>query len=235
MRGPKAVTVSTYKGVPYIRKRADRGRRVFSELQQAWVDRFTCTAQQTKNPSPRDYDTANKYKRDDFPSNYRYWRDWIAVCFVNKLIVVNDEVRMTTPTALVRRTTAQTTTAGAWLTLLPNAYSWDTNTFWNSAVNPSRLTVKSSGLYLLGGSINYPGSTPRQHYVRILKNGTTNVVFASGTNVSGEACDVSIFTPVYAQQNDYFEILTLISGVAKNATLHDFYMVAITPESITVN
>ncbi len=158
---PKGLTVTSYKDLIVLRKRQFPNLRTQTLLQKAWVENFKTIACWSKQPDPRAFDTATELAKG---TNW-YYRDVIETALSAKLHRVGKEVRVTTPTAKVGRAAAETLVNGTEKYLTPTFMVWDNNVFWNPTVNPSRLTFRSPGLYLVGTLSSFNAITGGARYV----------------------------------------------------------------------
>jgi len=150
-----------------------------------------------------------------------------------KLIVYQGETRIKTPTAYLSRSTFQNCANGVETTLSPDASLWNNNDFWSLTANPSRMTFKSAGLYLLGGLIMYngPGGTTAQR-LRLRLNGTT-AILDYRTNEWNDDPHASPFSTLYYfHANDYLEVLETIFANGMSCRLVNWWSLAITPEGL---
>lgn len=95
-------------------------------------------------------------------------------------------------------------------------------TWWASSPNPTRLTVPTAGLYMIGATIEFDLNANGNRGGNIRKNGTTELVELIGlgfalTSVNNTCVGHSGF-PVVMAANDYIELMAFQnSGVALNA------------------
>lgn len=199
-----------------------------SKVEKAWSLQFACFANWTKTPDPRAFD----YATDASDGTGWYYRDVLHSALSGKLILIKPENRVTTPTARVKRAAAQALTIGVPLALTPDSAEWDNNVFWNPLAQQSRLTIRSPGVYLIGGWCQFSAVTAgrRDAYLRL--NGTT-VLTGSWTHAA--SANVLALEPVtiwYFNDNDYLEMVALSSVAGVTALARALWVVAITPETV---
>lgn len=207
-------------------------------LQQAWVDKFTCIAQLSKSPEPWTLIAA-----DHWANNIRvasagpnkgsgwFYRDVIARAMNGKLIMENDEVRVTTPTALVKRTANQSVPGTTFTTLLMDGFEWDNNGFWSATVNPGRLTIRSPGLYLVGATATKKTNGTGNQLVAIYRNGSVQLTESKVATAPADA-NIPLSTIDYFHADDYIELKVFTSNGPLNWAVRSFWVLAITPEGI---
>jgi len=209
-----------------------------SPRQQAWINRFACLARMRKSPFPQELDAANMWAQlgnalyaNDPNGGLWYYRDVLESAAYGKLIRYQGQVRVTTPTASVKRATNQSVAGGAFVAMQPTAIDWDNNRFWDSTVNPTRLTVRSPGLYLVMATINLQTNNAGVFSCELAKNGGAS--FAGSkipkNNTFTFANAVGL---MYFNANDYVECKVFNSANTTNFQLLSFQIVAITPEAI---
>jgi len=219
--------IKNWKGEAYASSWPKRRGKAKSARQQAWIDHFKCVATALKSPPPEILDAGTAFAA----GTGWYYRDLQEVAAVAKLIRYRDEVRVTTPTVFAKRTTAENQSGSSPYTLTPNAVDWDNNQFWNGSVNPSRLTWRSPGLYLVGMECQFPNGTNGQPVVLIYKNGTT-ILCRQYIGPSGNFQTLQCMTVAYFHAGDYIQAKVDVSGSGHNFLLNALWAVAITPEAI---
>lgn len=224
----RRVMLASWKGNVYLRKwPRPRGKKK-TPLQQAWVDRFSYLARALKSPLPQSLDAAQMWAK----GTGWYYRDVLEVAAAGKLIRFNGEPRVTTPTARVYRNAAQAVTNGAGGYLTPDAMNWDNNVFWSPTVNPSRLTFKAPGLYLVGGHTYFNAITGGRRDMGLVVNRTTWIVEDFRTPASATALTIPVVSLWYFHANDYLEAWQFVNANGVTARLGSLWAVAITPEGI---
>jgi len=219
--------IKSRKGSVYIASwPRPRGKKK-TPLQEAWVNRFKCLAEALKSPFPPILDAAVEFSK----GTGWYYRDVMETAAAAKLIRQNDEIRVTTPTVMVHRTTAQNQSGSTPYLLTPNALDWDNNVFWSAVTNPDRLTIRAPGLYLIGAEVNFPNGASGAPVPFIRKNGTT-ILCRFYTGANGTFQTQSAFTIAYFHALDYIQLLVDIAGSGHNFLINNFWALAITPEAI---
>jgi len=161
-----------------------------------------------------------------------YPRDVIAAAANGHMFFSQTGIKITTPTVSAKRTTGQVFTAGTVNTLTPNAVDWDNNQFWDSVTHPTRLTCKSSGLYLVAWHVEYEAkSTVPFTVIYLLVNGVevTHKVQVGGAGAGLDNTDAMLW---YFEEGDYCEMQSYYSPTSRNTYLRRFQLVGITPEAV---
>jgi len=209
-----------------------------SARQQAWINRFKCLARGLKSPDPITLDGAKFWAQQiriksasPMSTSGWYYRDVLARAAYGKLLSYQGAKRITTPTAMVRRLTNESRAGSSFLSLTPNEEIWDTNQFWSPTVNPTRLTIRSPGLYLFGcDAIKKTVGTGNQ-LVAIYKNGSVDMC-----ELKALTAPVDQHYPLssinYFETNDYLEVKIFTASGPLNWQLLNFWIVGITPEGI---
>jgi hypothetical protein len=143
----------------------------------------------------------------------------------NRLIVCTDA---TTPVyvpvpgivsaARAFRASGQSVLTSTVVVLLLDSERFDTETIHDNAVNHSRLTCKTAGIYAIDGSAVFEANATGNRQLKILLNGTTEI---DSVNVpaAGGAADthLSVSTIYQLAVNDYVELaVRQTSGVTLN-------------------
>lgn len=103
--------------------------------------------------------------------------------------------------AQVKKTSAQTTTAGGVTTITFDAENYDTNGYHDNSTNNSRLTVPTTGYYSIiinTGQANYPVGVNEFSQVRLYKN---------GSQTQAALTQYSVPFNTAATAGDYFEFV----------------------------
>jgi len=197
-------------------------------VQDAWVSYFSCVASVMKHPEPKQWDFATANKQD----SRWFVRDFFFAAAAGNLIATAGETKITTPTVSVYRSSTETLTANVVKTLTPNTLEWDNNQFWNSAVNPSRITFKSPGLYLVEASCEFVGATAAFKYLYLFRNNEAGFIASDGGYASASGTSrYSTFRLMYFHANDYIEVRAVAASAGWTAKM-SVVAVAITPEAI---
>jgi len=219
---------NSWKGLVYVQSRDSHPASKQTPAQRAWVANFKQLACWSKYPDPYAFDRATQLAKN---TNW-YYRDVIESALSGKLIQGIGEVRITTPTARVSRSTAQNLTVGVPLILTPDTQIWDNNAFWHPVTNPTRLTVRSAGLYLVGMSVVFNGVSGTRINVALRHNGSL-VLSSQAVTISNSSIPVlETQTLYYFHADDYVEARALSDTAGRTAQLNQFWIVAITPETL---
>jgi len=197
-------------------------------LQQAWVNHFSCIADVFKDFEPLQYDMANRLR----PGSRWLARDVFYAAAHGQLFLGPGERKVNTPTAMVYRTAGESLTSGVKKVLTPNAIFWDNNRFWNDPANPTRMIIRSPGLYLVGAWTKYSGSTAGYQRSEIVVNGTTIIAQPYTPSTTNNTADQDFAKPWYFETGHYFEVTAITNQSGKNVQLMQMWAVAITPENV---
>jgi len=245
-----------------IHFRRDRGGNLYASawpplrgkkktpLQQAWVDNFKFLASAPKLADGCALSIATPLAKD---TGY-FWRDVISSALSGKLLhykgsmttdpplprLYADQVtkdyegapRVTTPTASLKRTSYQNMTQNVPLAITMQAADWDNNAFWSSTTNPSRLTIKSSGLYIVLLTVTWQPAAEFGFMLGIRLNGTQFLGRIAGATRT--AYDPGNHTAAiwYFNAGDYIEAMSESSSVGCSVRPDQFAILGMTPESI---
>jgi len=221
-----------------VQKWPKRRRGPQSAIAAAWMKRFSCLARELKSPEPRTLDAATGWAKGQSPifggpkgPTGWYYRDVLESAAYGKLIRFQGEVNVRTPTVLVTRATNQSYAAAAFQAIVPTAVTWDTNNFWSSTINPSRLTMKAPGLYLVGATVVLKTANAGFFSCELVdKNGADFAGSKIAKNGDFTFCNaVGI---MYFHANDWCECKVFNSANTTNYQLMNFWAVAITPEAL---
>jgi len=221
-----------------------------SALQQAWIDDFKVKAQRSKLPDSCSMDVAKAL------ANHTgwYYRDVLERAMSGKLLQLHNHdfgpdpphflqrvpglkqyegtLRVLSPTASIYAASPTTFTNQIYNALPASNFRWDNNAFFDLAT-PTRLTAKSSGLYLLAGTLEWSQLNGSWRRGAIRVNGTTQIAIQtvnSGINIPVAINLIAIY-PLAA--GDYVE-LQCQKGSSSNLACRmvEFQILGITPESI---
>lgn len=107
---------------------------------------------------------------------------------------------------LATNSVGQTANSGSTTTLTFNSEDYDTDSFHSTSSNTSRLTVPSTGYYLVWTKIRVQGNSSGYRYINFRKNGSTS--YQDIINYPNHANDFSMYFAMVlaATANDYFEV-----------------------------
>lgn len=218
----------TYKDRIIVQKWPKPRGNKKTELQQAWVNHFSCLADVFKDPEPLQYDMANILR----PGSRWLPRDVFYAAASGQLIMGVGEIKINTPTASLTRTANVACANGADTVVTPTAIEWDNNQFWSSVTNPTRMTFKSPGLYLIGAELEFTAVAGGSRRAWIRLNGSS---FISRKEVPGTSSGAQQIGPTriyYFSKNDYIEVGYFQNSAGVNIKLNTLWCVAITPENV---
>lgn len=114
---------------------------------------------------------------------------------------------MTAPGARVTRSTNQAVPSWALTAVSFTSAEWDTDAIFNIAT-PTRLTCKTSGVYLIQGSVQFAANATGPRDLGIRLNGTTFIVSQRNATVGATAtADMNVTATYRLNVNDYVELL----------------------------
>jgi len=142
------------------------------------------------------------------------------------------EKKVKTPTARVFRNGVQNLTSGVVLTLTPNEKLWDNNVFWDMINNQSRLTVRSSGLYLVAAQLEFSATNGGRRAAQLILNGTDIIGDQTAHSASANLLRLTPLTLWPFNVGDYVEVGAFSSVASAAVELEAFWMLAITPEAL---
>lgn len=115
-----------------------------------------------------------------------------------------------TSTAKVYNAGNQTLNDDTWTTLTFDSEAWDTDTIHDTGSNTGRLTLPSTGKWLLVGGVNFANSsTTNDRQCRILKGGATVMKTVGARAGATKNTFVEIAVIVDATATNYFELQAL--------------------------
>jgi len=228
MKFRQRVVMKPYKGANVVQKWPRKRGKPKSALQQAWVDRFRLLGCIQKSPDAQTYDQAKEWAK----GSGWFWRDVLMAAANGNLLVTGIELKVTTPTFLVRQTTAEALAANVVETIEFDVADWDNNVFWSPAVSTTRLVFRAAGLYLIGFSSLFDNtSTDKSVDVRFRLNGTADFPISRAQDITNNDITPMFTTIWYFHANDYIELRasSTINATLLNSTA---WAVAITPEGL---
>lgn len=190
---------------------------------------FKKIARMSKTPIPEELDAA---KALAYGTTW-YYRDVIERALTGTLITYRKEPRVITPTVKVSRAATQNVTNATLTTVTPDTLYWDNNAFWNATVNPSRLTFRTAGLYLVLAYIQWSTNGNSYRKLSFIKNGSESIGDLISWPTSEGPTDQFALTMEYFHAGDYVEVkLHQNSGSTRTVTMPRFQALAITPEAL---
>jgi hypothetical protein len=112
--------------------------------------------------------------------------------------------------------------SGAFTSLTFDTETSDTDSYHSTASNTDRLTIPTTGPYMITGGCIIPIGTPLHRYIEVYKNGTTRLALTSisAWNDAGFDAALSISHVDQFTAGDYVTIRVFQdTGSAKNASL----------------
>jgi len=220
--------IKTWKGRRYIAKWPKARGLPTAEGSRAWMDQFGCLGFLTKAPDPRLFDMSKRLAAGTgfLP------RDVMAAAANGHMFFSQAGIKITTPTAAVYRTTGQIFTPNTLNVLTPNSIYWDNNQFWDSVTNPTRLTCKASGLYLINYNVSYEPKAAAPATITQLQVNGVAVYDHTGVGVAGGPTESTGTLIWYFEKNDYVQLFSYYNPTSRNTYLRHFQIVGITPETV---
>jgi len=190
------------------------------------------------SPPPEQLDVATGWAKGQSPiyggpkgSTGWYYRDVLETANYGKLVRYQGEVRVKTPSVMATRNSNFQLGGNAFAYVPMTAIEWDNNVFWSSTVNPTRLTMKSAGLYAVGATAML-NTTNAGFFSAELYVNNSRMIGGSRVpknNANTFACVSGIY---YFHANDYVELRIFNSANTTQFQVPDFWAVAITPEAL---
>jgi hypothetical protein len=119
--------------------------------------------------------------------------------------------------ARVYNTATQSFSSASAATFVWNAESYDTNSYHDNSTNNTRLTVPTTGYYLISTSINWASNSTGVRILEFKKNGSTGVGYME--QGSDDSCAQTYTVPLFATAGDYFEVVGYQNSGGNLATL----------------
>jgi len=224
----RRIVLSSNRAGVYVRALPKFKKGWQSPNQRAWVEAFSTTARASKTPAPTEMSAATDLAK----GTLWYYRDVLQTAMYGKLFRFNHEEPVKTPTVEVYRTTTEAMTTGIEKILTPQAALWDNNVFWSATSNPTRLTVKSAGLYLIGAQVEIRPETDGSRLVRLRYDGSTYGAAVTAKTGTDFPAWMSVLEPHYFHPNEYVELAALVIGTGQTTKINTFWALAITPEAL---
>ncbi len=204
------------------------------------MERFSCLARQLSSPEPRSLDAAEGWAKGQSPifggpkgPTGWYYRDVLESAAYGKLIRFQGEVRVRTPTCDLTRLTDFQLLANTFNYVPMTAEVWDNNVFWSATVNPTRMTMRSAGLYLIMATVMLNTTNAGFFAGELYVNNTT---FIGGNRIpkNNQGTYLNVVGMYYFHANDYVELRVFNSANTTQFRVPTFSCVAITPEALIV-
>jgi hypothetical protein len=119
--------------------------------------------------------------------------------------------------ARVYNTATQSFSSASAATFVWNAESYDTNSYHDNSTNNTRLTVPTTGYYLISTAINWAANSSGVRILEFKKNGSTGVGYIE--QGSDDSCAQAYTVPLFATAGDYFEVVGYQNSGGNLATL----------------
>lgn len=111
------------------------------------------------------------------------------------------------PACRVYHNTTQSAGTGGYTTMTFNSERFDTDTMHDTATNPTRITIKTAGLYVLHGNVDMNTGTTSERIIQFLINGVMELALdRRGPNPSGGNNILQTSTLWKFAVNDYVEL-----------------------------
>jgi len=228
MKMRQRVVMKPNKGQTVVQKWPKKRGRPQSDLQKAWVDRFSLVACINKSPPASVLDAATDWAK----GTGWFWRDVLTAAMNGNLFVIPGEVKITTPTFYVEMAIAEALAANITESAFFDQMQWDNNVFWSSVTNPNRITFKAAGLYLVGINATFDNTaTDKRVSIWPRINGTIDLPRFEVQDISNNDVGGTIVTIWYFHAGDYMEA-RMLSTQNCNVNMVSAWGVAITPEGL---
>lgn len=100
------------------------------------------------------------------------------------------------------------TASGSWQALSGlDSERYDTDGMHSTSVNTGRITIKTAGLYVVGGSIEFVANTVGIRGLEVMLNGTLTIVNNYFNATSAFAMSLQVCTAYKFAVNDYIELV----------------------------
>lgn len=215
----------------------ERGKKK-TDLQQAWVDRFSCLARELKSPFPFMLQEAKNWANSQDPayggprpSTGWYYRDVLERAASGKFVEFRGEVKVRTPTCGLSRVANESWTAAQFKAVTLDTKNWDNNGFWNQTANPTRMTMKAAGLYYVTATMVLKSNNAGNMSAELKVNGGDPFA-ASKVDKNNDFTFVNASGIYYFHAGDYVECWLFNSANTANYRCVQFAAVAITPEAL---
>lgn len=107
-----------------------------------------------------------------------------------------------------------------WTSVTFDTEDFDTDNYHSTSANTSRVTIPSAGKYLFCANIYFDANATGARYIRILKNGTTDIGENSLTIVAAASTGFSLSVVDLAAATDFYELqVNQSSGAPLNILL----------------
>jgi len=199
-----------------------------SESEAAWICAFSGMANNSKRPTPQDFNEASAATAD----TGWYYRDLIHTAMAGKLILGCEGLKITTPTVKVKELAEEVLTAGVSKVLTPDTKLWDNNYFWEPILHPTRIYFRSCGVYAVGCRVDYTAASGQYRTTWLRQNGTDTIAISRIPAPTSQTVFTNVFGLFYFDPMDYIEVLAQTNQAGSNATLRELWAMAITPEQV---
>jgi len=228
MKLRQRVVMKPHRGMTVVQKWPRKRHKTQSERQQAWVNRFSLLGCIFKTPYAQGLDDAKAWAA----GTGWWWRDVFTSAANGNLLQVPGEIKIKTPTCLLKRTTIDALTANILEPISWESEEWDNHNFWTPSPTPSRIYFEAPGLYLFGSECNFENSaTDGSRALSIRLNGTDFISNTRGQDIANQDVILQAIAIYYFHAEDYVEAMVL-STVNSQVNAARMWAVAITPEQL---
>jgi len=223
------IQYSSWKGRVVLRKWPKKRGPNISANQQAWVDKFSAVSRSTKTPSVQDLENSIELAK----GTGWYYRDVLAVAMNGKLWTDFGEPKIRTPTVAVENTSPTAVGFNTETPLVFGATIWNNNNFWDAG-NPTVITIRSGGLYLIGANVQWEinGTGLSSMCFGFKVNGVNIPIFQETQLSRDRARSVTFTGPWYFLPGDELQVTGRQSVLNGNYFPRIAWAVAITPEGL---
>ncbi len=124
----------------------------------------------------------------------------------------------------VIKSAAQTIPNTAWTPIQFDAEYFDTDVMHDNVTNNTRITIKTAGYYMVGGSVEWVSNVVGARLMQIWKNGSTVLTSAVHNSDQYGNAPGALSTVHYMAVNDYLELVVYqgSGGALNTVTLYDY-------------
>lgn len=110
------------------------------------------------------------------------------------------------PATRIRNSVNQSMPSGVETVVAFDTEDFNTDGMHSSSVNPTRLTIKTPGLYQISAEYMFPSGPPSSAQIFIRKNGSVELTGVDGRSVTAVAPEGTISSHVLLAAGDYIEL-----------------------------
>jgi len=199
------------------------------EKKRQWFEHFGCINRALKSPHPRVLDEATRQTKD----TGWYYRDLLYRAAINAVVRMDGALKVNVPTVSVYDLTNQQLTNNIDTLITGYSVAWDNAEFY-SASFPSRLYVRTPGLYLVQAGVNWSALATAGSLRAWINHSRWGEIAADQRYTNSNNAQWATLTtiqPFYA--DDYIELLMRSNAGTRQAQIKQFAIIGITPELVS--